>query len=144
MGLFSALFGSRKREREEAERLGMTVQEVTRDLPEFSSDGAEVTLESDHCMRYSIPRRARLGSPWSLLQRTKAMGATFPNDYLLSSKEPLPERLLEHLRKIAEEYDEELFEFEGTANDVAVYWLEWGGPEKVRALHAHLDKVASL
>jgi len=45
MGLFSALFSSGKREREEAARLGMTVQEVTRDLPEFSGDGT-VTLES--------------------------------------------------------------------------------------------------
>ena len=143
MGLFSALFSSGKREREEAARLGMTVQEVTRDLPEFSGDGT-VTLESDRCMRYSIPRRVSFGSTWSLLQRTKAMGATFPNDYLLSSTGPLPERLLEHLREISEEYDEELFEFEGTANDVAVYWLEWGGPEEVRALRAYLEKVAAF
>lgn len=71
------------------------------------------------------------------------MGATFPNGYLLTTGAPLPGALEEQLRKIAEEYSEELFEFEATANDVAVYWEEWGGAERVRSLHAHLNRLAS-
>ena len=143
MGLFSTLLGSAKREREEAKRLGIMVTEVTRQLPEFSRDGKTVTLGSGRCIRYAISRRSRQGPVWSLLQRTRAMGATFPNDYLLTTSGPMPGALEEQLRKIAEEYSEELFEFEGTANDVAVYWEEWGGPEQVRSLHAHLDRLAS-
>ena len=143
MGLLSTLLGSRKSEREEAKRLGITVAGVTRELPTFSRDGKSVTLVSDRCIRYAIPRRSHQGPLWSLVQRTRAMGATFPNDYLLTASASLPGGLEEQLRKIAEEYSEELFEFEGTAKDVAVYWAEWGGPEKVRSLHAHLDRLAS-
>lgn len=144
MGLFSTLFGSRKKEREEAARLGITALEVTRDLPQFSLGNKTVTLEPDRCIRYSIPRRARGGPIWSLVQRTKEVGATFPNGYVLTTSAVLHSALEEQLRKIAEEYAEELFEFEGTANDVAVYWEEWGGPERVRSLHAHLDRLASF
>ncbi len=132
-----------KSERKEAERLGLTVVEVDRDLPEFSGDGS-VTLEPDRCMRYSLPRRMPGGPTWSLLQRTRAMGATLPNAYLLKTSEPLSDALMRLLREIAEKYDEECFEFEGTASDVAVYWLEWGGVEKVRALKAHLERLASF
>lgn len=137
------MFGLGKSERKEAEKLGLTVVEVDRDLPEFSGDG-NVKLEPDRCMRYSLPRRMLGGPAWSLLQRTEAMGATLPNEYLLTTSEPLSEAPMKHLREIAEEYDEEYFEFEGTAKDVAVYWLEWGGAEKVRALKAHLERLASF
>ena len=143
MGLFSILFRSGKKEREEAARLGITAIEVTRPLPHFARDNKTVTVELGRCVRYSIARRARRRPIWSFVQRTKAMGATFPNDYLLTSSEPLPATLEEELRVIAKEYSEELFEFEATANDVAVYWEEWGGPERVRSLHAHLDRLAS-
>jgi hypothetical protein len=44
---------------------------------------------------------------------------------------------------VAEEYSDELFEFEGTASEVAVYWSEWGGAEKVRRLHYHLERLAA-
>ena len=115
------MFGSGKQEREEAARLGITVREVSKELPEFSAGGNSVTLETDRCMRYSIPRRAAEGPIWSLLQRTKALGATFPNDFLLTTDKPLPRPLEEELRRIADEYSEELFEFEGTAADVAVH-----------------------
>ncbi len=80
---------------------------------------------------------------WALLQRTKELGATLPNDYLLTHTGRIPATLEDQLRLIAEEYAEELFEFEATATDVAVYWEEWGGPAKVRSLHAVLDRLAS-
>lgn len=80
---------------------------------------------------------------WALVQRTKAMGASMSNDYLLVSSGSLPAALEALLQEVAKEYSEELFEFEGTATDVAVFWEEWGGAEKVRSLHAHLDRLAS-
>jgi hypothetical protein len=79
---------------------------------------------------------------WSLLQRSKELGATLPNEYLLTQTGRLPATFEEELRKVAEEFAEELFEFEGTATDVAVYWEEWGGPTKVRALHEVLNRLA--
>jgi hypothetical protein len=144
MGLLSALFGSRlSKERHEAARLGITVLEVTRDIPLFSQDGEKVIFQPYRCVRYSLPRRERKARTWTLVQRTKALGATLPNDYLLTTNGPLPAGLEEQLLKTAEEYSEDLFEFEGTATDVAVYWTEWGGPDKVRTLHGHLERLAS-
>jgi hypothetical protein len=143
MGLLATLLGSRAKERAEAGRLGITVREVTRELPEFAANGRLISVEPDKCVRYSVPRRARGGPTWSLLQRTVETGATYPNDYLLTKSAPLPAALEERLRKIAEAFPEELFEFEGTDEDVAVYWAEWGGPEKVRELHAHLQWLAA-
>ena len=66
-----------------------------------------------------------------------------PNDYLLTADGPLPFGLSTLLHEVAEEHSEELFEFEGTATEVAVFWEEWGGVEKVRALNVHLDRLAS-
>jgi hypothetical protein len=144
VALLSALFGSRSRkEREEAARLGITVLEVTRDIPLFSQDGTKVIFQPYRCARYSLPRRERKGRTWTLVQRTKPLGATLPNDYLLTTSGTLPAGLEEQLRKVAEECSEELFEFEGNATDVAVYWTEWGGAQKVRTLHWHLERLAS-
>jgi hypothetical protein len=134
------LFGNK--ERQEAKRLGIEAVELTKELPEFPGDGT-VVLGPDRCVRYSIPRRSQEGPLWSLLQRTKETGATFPNEYLLTADKPLPLGLEVELRRIAEEYAEELFEFEGTASDVAVHWGEWGGVEKVRVLHGHLLQLAN-
>jgi hypothetical protein len=51
--------------------------------------------------------------------------------------------LEEQLRKVAEAISEELFEFEGTSDDVAVYWEECGGPEKVQELYGYLERLTS-
>jgi hypothetical protein len=133
----------RKKERKEATRLGLTVREVTRDLALFSEDGTRMIFRPYECVRYSMARRGRNGRIWTLLQRTKPLGATLPNDYLLTASGPLPAGLEEQLRRVAEDYPEELFEFEGTPTEVAVYWSEWGGVEKVRRLHYHLERLAS-
>jgi hypothetical protein len=140
MGLLSELL---KKERKEAMRLGLTVREVTRDIPLFSQDGERMIFRPYDCVRYSLPRRERKGRTWALLQRTKQLGGTLPNDYLLTASGPLPAGLEEQLRKVAEDYPQELFEFEGTPAEVAVYWSEWGGVEKVRRLHYHLERLAS-
>jgi hypothetical protein len=144
MGLLSALFGfDSKAERKEAQRLGISVSETTRDLPHFSRYGNEITLKPGQCVRYAVSRQAQKPTPmWSLLQRSKELGATLPNEYLLTQTGRLPDAFEEGLRKVAEEFAEELFEFEGTATDVAVYWQEWGGPTKVRALHEVLSRLA--
>ena len=140
MGLLSALVG---KERREAARLGLTVADVTRDIPLFSQDGGEMIFRPHRCVRYSLPRRKKNGRTWALLQRTKPLGGTLPNDYLLTASGKLPAGLEEQLRKVAEDYSDELFEFEGTPAEVAVYWSEWGGPDKVRRLHYHLERLAA-
>jgi len=119
------------------------VSEVTRNLPEFSRNGELVSVTLHQCIRYAMARRAHGGPVWSLVQRSPKAGANYPNGYLLTTSTPLPGALEEQVRKIAEAFSEELFEFEGTPEDVAVYWEEWGGPEKVLELHGYLDRLAS-
>jgi hypothetical protein len=143
MGLLSSLFGSGAKEREEATRRGLSVREVTRDLPAFAKNGELVSVDPDKCIRYAMARRERGGPIWSLVQRSPKTGANYPNGYLLTTSAPLPGPLEDQLRKVAEAISEELFEFEGTRDDVAVYWAEWGGPDKVRELHGYLDRLAS-
>jgi hypothetical protein len=143
MGVLSSLFGAKAKERDEAKRRGLQVREVTRDLPAFAKNGELVSVDPDQCIRYAMARRARSAPTWSLVQRTPKTGANYPNGYLLKSSAPLPGALEEQLRKVAEAFSEEVFEFEGTAEDVAVYWEEWGGAAKVQELHGYLDRLAS-
>jgi hypothetical protein len=131
------------RERREAERLGMTALELTRDIPLFSRDGARMIFAPFACVRYSLPRRQRRGLTWTLVQRTKLLGATLPNDYLLEASGALPAGLAEQLRKVAQDHADELFKFEATPTEVAVYWSEWGGADKVRRLYYHLERLAA-
>lgn len=70
------------------------------------------------------------------------MGATFPNDYLFTTDKPLPATLEDQLRRIAEQYSEELFEFEGTASDVAVVLGRMGWPRKGALASCPLDRLA--
>jgi hypothetical protein len=142
MGL--KLFGSLlQQERKEALRLGITVSDVTRDIPFFSRDGTRMIFQPYRCVRYALARRERKGRTWTLLQRTQALGANLPNGFLLSASGPLPAGLEEQLRKVAAAYAENLFEFEGTPTAVELYWTEWGGAEKVRELHMHLERLAA-
>src|SRR5215469_18957188 len=120
MGWLSFFFGSGSKltEREEAARLGLTVDDVIRDLPEFEMYSGELVSVRPHdCVRYSIKRRAKGGPTWSLVQRTLKTGANYPNQYLLTSSAPLPGALEEQIRKVAQAFPDELFEFEATSDD---------------------------
>lgn len=144
MGVLARLLhATLRRERVEAERLGIGVAEVEREIALFSRDGERMITRPYRCVRYSLPRRERRGRTWTLLQRHRVQGANLPNDFLLSASGPLPGGLEEQLLKVAQAHPEELFEFEASTTEVAVYWSEWGGPEKVRELHAHLERLAA-
>jgi hypothetical protein len=142
MGLLSLFAERLGRERREAARLGITAVELTRDIPLFSRDGERMIFSPYACVRYSLARRGKKDLKWTLVQRTKPLGANLPNDYLLEASGPLPAGLEEQLRKVAADYADELFEFEATPSEVVVYWSEWGGAEKVRRLHYHLERLA--
>jgi hypothetical protein len=144
MGFVARFIGERLyRERREAGRLGLHALELDREIPLFSRDGARMIFAPYRCVRYSLPRRDRSGPTWTLVQRTRLLGANLPNDFLLTASGPLRAGLEEQLRKVASECSEELFEFEGQSSEVAVYWTEWGGVEKVRRLHYHLERLAA-
>jgi hypothetical protein len=131
------------KERHRAQELGIMVADVERELPYFSAPDTLDELSLDACARYAVPRRAPTPRiAWSLLQRTSRHGAKFPNGYLLVADREMPPALTEQLRAIAEQYDEELFEFEGTQDEVAVFWLEWGGNQQVEKLHRSLTALA--
>ena len=127
--------------REEAARLGITVGDVERDLPYFSRGTGSCQLVRGSCVRYSLPRHGGHAA-WSLLQRTERDGAQLPNDYLLQGE--APDALRQALTKLATEFSEEYFEFEGTTTDVAVYWEEWGGASRVQQIQQVLQSLAGL
>ena len=130
-------------EREEASRLGMTVSNVERGLPEFSRGNRSCELIRGLCARYSLPRSGEsTRAGWSLLQRTKREGAQLPNYYLLQGE--VSDSLRQALTKVAEEFSEDYFEFEGTLTEVAVYWEEWGGASRVQDIHRILQSLAGL
>ena len=122
----------------------MTVSEIERDVPVFSRDMKTLVLKQGTVARYSIPRPSSSVNNRELLQRLPSHGANMPDSYSLGSSGVLPNALSIELRKISEEYDGEYFEFEGTSLDVAVYWEEWGGAEKIASLHSQLKRLAVL
>jgi hypothetical protein len=151
MGFFKRFLGDRSDERTEAERVGMSVEEVVREAPTFQrySDVVEEMTPAE-CVRYAVPRLSGAsGSTWRLLQRGNTefrslqRGETeLPNGYLLESDGPVSAALLDQLRKTAEEFDEEFWEFEGTREEVAVFWTEYGGVEMVQRLNTLLRQLA--
>ena len=144
MNIFSKLLagGGRKAEREEAIRLGIAVSDVERNLPHFTRANQSCQLVRGSCIRYSLPRQRGVGSAWTLLQRTERDGAQFPNGYLLQGE--ASDALRQFLTKLATEFSEEYFEFEGTPTDVAVYWKEWGGASQVQQIQHVLQSLAGL
>jgi len=135
--------GRRKAERDEAVRLGIVVRDVERDLPQFARGNRSCQLVRGACVRYSLPRQGQgTRSVWSLLQRTERDGAQLPNGYLLQGE--VSDALRQILTKLATEFSEEYFEFEGTTTDVAVYWEEWGGASEVEHVHQVLQSLAGL
>jgi hypothetical protein len=144
MSLFGKLFGGgRQAMREEAARLGITVSEVERDLPEFTRGNQSCQLVRGSCVRYSLPRQGGGAcATWSLVQRAERDGAQFPNGYLLQGE--ASDALRKVLTELATEISEEFFEFEGTTTEVAVYWEEWGGVSEVQHMHQILQRQAGL
>ena len=142
MSTSSRLSGGRhKSEREEAVRLGITVNDVERDLPQFGRGNRSCKLVRGSCVRYSLPRYGEgPRSTWSLLQRTERDGAQLPNGYLLQGD--ISDGLRQALTKLANEFSEEYYEFEGTPTDVSVYWEEYGGAAQVRHIHQVLHSLA--
>ena len=135
--------GGHKAERKEALRVGITVSNVERDLPQFTRGNRSCRLVRGSCVRYSLLRHAEgTRSAWSLLQRTERDGAQLPNGYLLQGE--VSDALRRVLTKLATEFSEEYFEFEGTPTDVAAYWEEWGGASEVQHIHRVLQILAGL
>ena len=133
--------GRHKAERDEAARLGITVSNVERDLPEFTRGNLSCKLVRGLCVKYSLPRYGEgKRSIWSLLQRTERDGAQLPNGYLLQGE--VSENLRRALQNVAAEFSEEYYEFEGTATEVSVYWEEYGGAAQVRNIHKVLRRLA--
>jgi len=129
--------------RRETKLRGISVLEVKREMPIFGVK-QRISLERGDCVRYSI-KRVSNKSPlkFQFLQRNEKEGAQFPNGYLLITEGgEIPSDLEIQLKKTALEFNEEFFEFEGTSEEVAVFWEEWGGSEEVKRLNKYLQALA--
>lgn len=145
MGIFSRLFGPKASPTDEAIKRGITVTDVERDIPHFSRNNADVTLEHGTCTRYSIARQGNAPATWTMLQRTD-IDANVPQTYaigyyVLTVSGTLPAGMFDVLQELAAEFPEDFFEFEGTATEVAVFWDEFSA-EEVQRLHDVLQRLA--
>jgi recombinational DNA repair ATPase RecF len=64
------------------------------------------------------------------------------NGYLLQGE--VSDARREALTKLAAEFTEDYYEFEGTPTEVAVYWEESGGVSEARHMHEILQSLAGL
>lgn len=132
--------------REEALRLGMTVEEVERDIPYFESRKGPVKLKLGRCMKYSLKRASmEQAVTWSFLQRSEKEGAQFPNNWLFASPASAPSPPLRRvLDQIAKEWREEYLEFEGNEKEVSAFWEEWGGAEVANKIYQYLLQLSTI
>ncbi len=141
MAWLKSLFGGAAQEiRESALKMGFKVEEVDRDLPIFAHRNHFHSLSRGRCVKYSLARRSNAGTRWALLQRDEAHGSQLPNGYLVTATSLTPQ-LIEKLRPLAVEFNEEFFEFEATDSEVSAYWEEWGGKAQVARLHKALSAI---
>ena len=128
--------------REEALLIGLRVDDVMREVPILESGNRRVTLKTEACAKYSLPRRLG-GYPetWAFLMRTPKEGAQYPNGWLFRSSQEPPAEMDSVLTKVASEVDEEYLEFEGDRKEVSAFWTEWGGPEQVKRVHGWLQAL---
>ncbi len=141
MAWLKSLFGGgTKKMREAALKMGFKVEEVDRDIPIFARRNHFDSLSRGRCVKYSLTRRPNAGTGWTLLQRDKAHGSQLPNGYLATATSLTPQ-LIEKLRPLAIEFNEEFFEFEASDFEVSVYWEEWGGEAQVARLHKALSVI---
>jgi hypothetical protein len=147
VNILSNLFGLRKdHARTEAIRLGIAIDEVTRDCPFFNINNSQVSLEAASCIKYTVQRQpGGVPSGWSFLQRTRNEGVQYPHGWLFVSPHDPPSAELERvLAKIASEWDGELLEFEATSSEVSAFWAEWGGRKIVTTIHGYLRELAQV
>ncbi len=143
MGFLENILGKKEKVRDKATQLGMSVQEVSRDLPKFNHANDFQNLVPGKCVRYALPRRSDSKAPWEMLQRDKKQGAQLPNGYLVKSND-INQHLLDTLRPIAEQLSQEYFEFEGTEIEVAAFWEEWGGAAGAEKIYKILSSLLDL
>ncbi len=145
MSIFSRIFDLGKTTaRQEAIRLGISIEEVERDLPFFHRNGALDRIERGQCVKDTVKRkRGALPLTWSFVQRDRKNGAQYPNGWMFVSADGSPPATLEGvLNKIATDWDEELLEFEATESEVSAFWEEWGGIKEVNRIFNFLQELA--
>ena len=145
--LLDTILGRRKNAaRIEAIKLGITVDVVIRECPFFNRNNSKVSLEACQCTKYTVQRQLR-GEPadWFFLQRTPNEGAQYAHGWLFISAAGRPSVALEReLTKIAEEWEDEFLEFEGTPTEVSAFWDEWGSRAIVARIHGYLQALAAV
>lgn len=135
---------SARKAREHALTLGLSLPKCTRDVPYWLSHDFnkppefKKKKEFGYCLKYPSPRRCQ----WSLLQRESEPGSEFPPAWrLVVDKGKINENLKGVLLQIAEEQQNHYLEIVSTADNVCIYWKEWGGKMMADKIHAYLNDI---
>jgi hypothetical protein len=145
--------GNQKGTREEAIKLGMTVEEVREGAPTFSQTAEPIKPAGNQSIyRYSLKRSGASPSHWSILPRLLLGGAVYPESWLLYEGVRYPpeiwflvikdgnpsEGLTNFVKQLAGAWTEEYLEFDGTPTEVRAYWHEWGGAGQAKIIYDYL------
>ena len=131
--------------RREAELLGLAVGEVKRDIPFGTGFGQQYRLEARTCVRYCLSHGESGAPRWSLLMRSDSDTVPpFPPGWQLVVPDGiLSEQLQQELISVAENWQEEFLELEGSNASVCAFWEEWGGVTQARRIYDYLQRLSA-
>ena len=145
MSWLSDWFLSRSSARAAAVAEGLEVRTTHREFLLSKDRGRTYSMQPIKCVEYRLRHRAPTNLHWRFLMRHDANDVA-PGCRLEEGGGVTPDSVRSALGAIAAdpsvEMGWELFEFEGDASGVSVYWAEWGGAKMTRQLILHLRQLS--
>lgn len=124
---------------------GLETGTVYREFPSTKDRGKTYSMQRIKCVQYRLGHRVSTDLRWRFLMRHGANDLA--RGYRLEVEGgAMPAAVQSALQELAAdpsvELGGELFEFEGDANGVSVFWAEWGGEKMVVRLTQHLRRLS--